>query len=112
VEIETKESEGVTLVYMSGRLTSTTAGQAYDDLVRVAQSGTKKVILNLRGLEFIASAGLRSILVAAKLLNNARGEIRICEANAAVGEILETSGFDNLVRLCADENEALASFTA
>jgi len=110
VEIKTLEEDGVTFVHMSGRLTASTAGQAYDDLVRVAQSGTKKVVLNLHGLEFIASAGLRSILVAAKLLTTARGEMRICEASDNVRTILETSGFDNLIRMCTDQAEAVASF--
>jgi anti-anti-sigma factor len=109
VEIKTKEADGIAFVYMAGRLTSATSGQVYDELVRVAQSATKKVIINVRDLEFIASAGLRSILVAAKLLKVSNGEIRICEANETVKKILETSGFDSLIRLCGDENEAVAS---
>jgi len=110
VEIKTSEADGIAFVHMSGRLTSTTSGQAYDELVRVAQSGTKRVVINVRDLDFIASAGLRSILVAAKLLKGSRGEMRICEANETVKKILETSGFANLIQLCADENEAVASF--
>ena len=110
MEIKTNEADGIAFVHMSGRLTSTTSGQAYDALVRVAQSGTKKVVINVRDLDFIASAGLRSILVAAKLLKGSDGEIRICEANATVKKILETSGFASLIQLCADENEAVASF--
>ena len=110
MEIKTSEADGITFVRMSGRLTSTTSGPAYDELVRVAQSGTKKVVINLRELDFIASSGLRSILVAAKLLKGSQGEIRICEANETVRKVLETSGFDSLIRLCADEKQAVASF--
>jgi len=110
VEIKTKEADGVTFVYMSGRLTSTTSGPVYDELVRVAQSGTKKVVINVSDLDFIASSGLRSILVAAKLLKGSRGEIRICGANETVKKVFQTSGFDSLIRLCADEKEAVASF--
>ncbi len=110
MEIKSNESAGITIVYLSGQLNGATAGQAYDELVRVAQSGTKKVILNLRNLTYVASAGLRSILVAAKLLKTARGEMCFCEANKNVKDVLETSGFDNLIRLYADEGEAVASF--
>jgi anti-sigma B factor antagonist len=110
VEIKTREADGIVFVHMSGRLTSTTSGQAYDELVRVAQSGTKKVIINLRDLDFIVSSGLRSILVAAKLLKGSSGEMRICEANETVKKIFATSGFDSLIQLCADEIEAVASF--
>ena len=110
MEIKTKEADGVTFVHMSGRLTSTTSGPVYDELVRVAQSGTKKVVINVSDLDFIASSGLRSILVAAKLLKGSRGEIRICGANETVKKVFQTSGFDSLIRLCADEKEAVASF--
>ena len=110
MEIKTTEAGGITFVDVSGRLTSATAGQAYDELVRVAQSGAKKVVINLRNLDFIASSGLRSILVAAKLLQSSRGEIRICAASETVKEVLKTSGFDSLIRLCADEQQAVASF--
>ena len=110
MEIKTTEAGGITFVDISGRLTSATAGQAYDELVRVAQSGTKRVVVNVRDLDFIASSGLRSILVAAKLLKDSRGEIRICGANENVKEVFATSGFDSLIRLCADEREAVASF--
>jgi anti-anti-sigma factor len=110
MEISTKEVAGITFVYFEGQLISTTAGKASDELVSLVRGGSRKIILNLRGLSFISSAGLRSILVASKLLRTSSGELRICEVNDTVRQVLETSGFNSLVQIHTDESEALAAF--
>jgi len=82
-----------------------------DALVGVVKGGANKLLLNIKEVSFISSAGLRSILVAAKLLKNSKGQMKICNANESVKRVLETSGFTSLVSLYGDENEALAAFT-
>ena len=111
MEINTKEVAGVTFVSLQGEIKSTTSGEVMDALVGLVKGGSDKLLINLEGVNFISSAGLRSILVAAKLLKNSNGQMRICGANDSVRKVLETSGFTNLVALYADESEALAAFT-
>lgn len=111
MKITTNEVAGVTFVNISGEIMSTTSGAVMDVLVDLVQGGKNKLLLNIKDVSFISSAGLRSILVAAKLLQNSDGQMRICSANDSVKKVLETSGFTSLVRLYPDENEALAAFT-
>ena len=111
MKITTNEVAGVTFVNISGEIMSTTSGAVMDVLVDLVQGGKNKLLLNIKDVSFISSAGLRSILVAAKLLQNSDGQMRICSANDSVKKVLETSGFTSLVRLYLDENEALAAFT-
>jgi anti-anti-sigma factor len=110
MEITTKEVSGINVVYLRGDINSATSGQVMDSLVNLAQSGVKNILLNLKDVEFISSAGLRSILVASKLLKNADGELRICNTNELVAKVLETSGFTSLVRIHSDESTAIAAF--
>lgn len=111
MEISTNDVAGVTFVSLKGDIKSTTSGDVMDALVGLVKAGSNKLLINLGGVDFISSAGLRSILVAAKLLKNSNGQMRICSANESVAKVLETSGFTNLVALYADESEALAAFT-
>ncbi len=111
MEITTKDVAGITFVYLSGEIKSTTSGEVMDSLVGLVKGGANKLLLNIKEVDFISSAGLRSILVAAKLLTNSNGQMRICGANESVKKVLETSGFTSLVNLYSDENEALAAFT-
>ena len=111
MQISTRESYGVTVVDMEGSLDTSTSGDTGDELVRLVKEGNnKKLLLNLEKLDYVSSAGLRAILVAAKLLQHARGELRLCNPNKVVREVLEVSGFNSLLRLHDTEADALATF--
>ena len=109
MQIDTRDVAGMTVVDMVGRLDTSTSGDAYDQMVAIAKSGASKVILNLDKMEYVSSAGLRVILTAAKLLKSSMGEMKICHANGVVKEVLESSGFDHIIDIYDEENEAIAA---
>jgi anti-sigma B factor antagonist len=109
MQIDTRDVAGMTVVDMVGRLDTSTSGDAYDQMVAIAKSGASKVILNLDKVEYVSSAGLRVILTAAKLLKSSMGEMKICHANGVVKEVLESSGFDHIIDIYDEENEAIAA---
>ena len=111
MEITTNEVAGITFVYIRGEIKSTTSGEVMDALVGLVKGGCTKLLLNLQDVDFISSAGLRSILVASKLLGASNGQMNISNANDSVRRVLETSGFTSLVSLYPDENEAAAAFS-
>ena len=110
MEIHTREVRDLMIVDMAGRLDSQTAGPASADLNRIAQGAHKKVLLNVGGLAYISSAGLRAILVAAKLVDVNGGVMKICQANASVKKVMEVSGMSSLLHLYDTEAEAAAAF--
>ena len=110
MEINTRQVGDVVVVDVVGRLESRTAGYASTELTRIAQGGPGKVLLNAERLEYISSAGLRAILVAAKLLQVHNGSAKICRANATVRRVMEVSGFNSLLHLYDTEEAALAAF--
>ena len=67
--------------------------------------------MNLDKLEYVSSAGLRVILTLAKLLQSSNGELKICHANGVVKDVLQTSGFNSLIKIFDDERSAIASWT-
>lgn len=110
MEMNTRRVKDVLVVDMIGRLESRTAGQASTELNRIAQGGDRKVLLNADKLEYVSSAGLRAILVAAKLVQVNQGAIKICRANPTVARVMEVSGFSSLLQLFETEETALAAF--
>jgi anti-sigma B factor antagonist len=109
MEIRTQQLGDVLIADIAGRLDSRTAGPAATELNKLAQGGHGKLVLNVRELEYVSSAGLRAMLVAAKLAQARGGTLAICGANAAVAEVMEISGLARLLHLHATEEEALAS---
>jgi anti-anti-sigma factor len=112
MNIETRKVYDVLVVDMSGRLDTHSSGDAGDRMVKIAQGDDKRVLLNLEKLDYVSSAGLRVILRGAKLLQNSLGELKICNAKGNVKSVLETSGFDSLIKIYDTEKEAFAAFLA
>lgn len=110
MEITTEQVAGITVVYLRGEIKSSTSGEVMDSLVDLVKGGATKLLLNMKDVGFISSAGLRSILVASKLLKNSGGQMRLCNANETVAKVLETSGFTSLVNMHSDESKAMAAF--
>ena len=103
MEITARHHGDILVLDMSGRLDTSTSGSAHDAIVGFAKPQPKKVVLNLDKLDYVSSAGLRVILTLAKLLQSSNGELKICRANANVNEVLQTSGFNSLIKMFDDE---------
>ena len=112
MQIETRKSDDVLVVEMSGRLDSRTAGDARDRMVAIAQGTDHFVVLNLEKLDYVSSAGLRVILQASKLLQVSHGKLTICCATGSSKTVLETAGFDSLLEIYDTEQEAIAALSA
>jgi anti-anti-sigma factor len=110
MEIRTRRLGDVLIADMTGQLDSRTAGPASTELNQIAQGKPAKLVLNLRALEYVSSAGLRAILVAAKLVQVNGGAMKICDANAAVKRVMEVSGMSSLLHLHDTEKDAVAAF--
>lgn len=76
---------------LSGRLDTMTASQFEGVLDEVLPDATD-LVLDLAGLEFISSAGLRLVLRAQKAMN-AQGSMRLVHVGESVMEIFDITGF-------------------
>ena len=94
----------------TGRIDTASSGDVMDQLNGPVNAGATRLIVNLKDLTYISSAGLRSILVAAKMTKTLNGGMRLCEPNALVSKTLEVSGFDNLIKIDSLESQSLEAF--
>ena len=110
MKMDTRNVDDVLVVDMSGTLDSTSSGEAGDRIVDIAKGEHSRVLLNLENVDYVSSAGLRVILRGAKLLQVNRGELKICNANTLVKSVLETSGFNSLIKVYNTEQDAYSAF--
>lgn len=93
-----KKIEQATLVLApAGRLDSTTAPELEAELMGSCD-GINSLILDLKSLEYISSAGLRVVLKAQKLMKS-KGKMKIIGANAVVMEVFEITGFSDFLTI-------------
>ena len=71
------------------------------------QEGANRLLLDFAQVEYVSSAGLRSLLVLAKAVKSAGGGLALCGLVPAVRDVMTISGFDNILPLAADRAAAL-----
>ena len=86
MQIEHRQVGGVTVALLSGRVDSSVADDVTAQLDRLVNAGATRLVVNLKEVSYISSAGLRSIIVAAKLTRSLNGDMRLCEPNALVSK--------------------------
>lgn len=93
-----KNLEGTTLTLApEGRLDTTTAPQLEAE-VKDSLEGVTALVLDLAALEYISSAGLRVVLSAQKAMNK-QGSMVVRNVNEYVMEVLEVTGFADILTL-------------
>ena len=95
MNIEKVISGTETTLHISGRLDTTTA-PALEAAVTEVTSGCDTLVLDLAGLEYISSAGLRVILKAQKTMM-AKGGMKVLHVNETIMEIFEITGFSDIL---------------
>jgi anti-anti-sigma factor len=111
MQIEHRHVDGVTVALLSGRIDSSVADDVTAQLDRLVKAGATRLVVNLKEVSYISSAGLRSIIVMAKLTTSLNGDMRLCEPNALVSRILDASGLVNLIKIDAHEGHAVAALS-
>ena len=93
-----KKKEGSTLtVSLEGKLDTTTSPELQKELDE-SLGGVKKLIFDLGSLEYISSSGLRVLLSAQKIMNNA-GEMIVRNVPEDIMEIFEATGFSDFLTI-------------
>jgi anti-sigma B factor antagonist len=110
MQITTRTIYDVLVVDMAGRLDSVAVGDASDRMVAIAEGDNKRVVLNLAGVDYVSSAGLRVLLIAARLLKTHRGELKLCAARSEITKVIEIAGFNSLLNHYASEQDAVTAF--
>ncbi|MEO8602269.1 MAG: STAS domain-containing protein [bacterium] len=105
-----EERIGTALVIRpSGRLDGTTAAAFESMLLARLDPPPTRLLLDLVDLEYVSSAGLRAILVAAKRGKTVDCRLAVCRARDHIREVFEVSGFGSVVSLHNTVQEALDS---
>jgi len=96
---------GATLIILKGRMDVTGAMEVDLRFAAVA-AANRAVIVDLGGVEFLASMGLRTLIMGAKSLKTKSGRMALWRPLPMVEEVLVTSGTTTLIPLVQDLAEA------
>lgn len=99
----------VTLIGLAGRLDSVGTPLAEADF-HAATSAGRNVVVDLSGVTFITSVGIRLLVDGARAQTRLGGKLILAGPDDVTRKVLKTTGVDQLVPICADLAAALAAF--
>lgn len=89
--IQKELTAGKLVIAVIGRLDSVTAPDL-DKVVNESLDGVNELVFDFKDLDYISSAGLRSVLTAQKIMNK-KGEMSLINVKDSIREIFEMTGF-------------------
>lgn len=93
--IEIKKNVEETIIEIVGRLDTITA-PALDKTINEDIGDTKNLILDVKGMEYISSAGLRVLLATQKKMQKI-GSMKVINVCEEVMEVFEMTGFADIL---------------
>ena len=100
----------VTILQASGKLDAASAPEMDRRIAAFIEGGARQVVLDLAGVDYISSAGLRVLLTAAKSLQKVRGKLVLAAPSHQARQILDMAGFPAIVPVTDTIDQACASF--
>jgi anti-sigma B factor antagonist len=108
----TRQVGGVTIVDLSGRITLGEASVAVRDVINdLMGKGNKKVLLNLRDVDYIDSSGIGLLVSSFTTVRSQGGQLKLVNLSKRIGDLLKITKLYSLFDIKDDEAAAVASFS-
>jgi anti-anti-sigma factor len=99
---------GITKVTLRGRLDTTGAVLLELPFNRIATE-QRKILVDLSSVGYLASYGIRVLLIDAKIVNGKNGKVVFSCPDPNVDKVLKTAGIDQLIPIFHSEGAAIAA---
>jgi anti-anti-sigma factor len=108
MQIAEAKKNGVMVVSVDGRIDASNAPTLEQKLLALIAGGEKRLVIDCTQLEYVSSAGLRVLLVAAKRLSG-DGTLGLAALNKQIHEVFDIAGFSSIFQIYRTQDEAIAA---
>jgi anti-anti-sigma factor len=108
IDIQQEDIDGTRVLALGGRLDTETSADVELTLQDLMSAGERNFLIDMSGVGYVSSAGLRVLLATAKQLEGGEGTLRLCSLNASVKQVFDVAGFSKLFSIFANRDAALA----
>jgi anti-anti-sigma factor len=96
MEISTRYEGGIPVLVLSGRLAQATADALHSAAMEAADNTEKGLIVDMGGVDFIASVGIRALIRPSQSMAMKGGKLAIANLNPQMSEFFSTTGLDQM----------------
>ena len=108
--IKIRETGPVTVLELSGRLTSFETGALRDSISRLLHQGRRDIVLNLSGLQYLDSSGIGELARVYVAVVKQSGQIKVVGLSSKIEQVLKITQLYQVFPEFPDEEAALKSF--
>jgi anti-anti-sigma factor len=108
MEFEQTKAGNVVILIVSGRMDAVTAPEFEKECTSIIDEGNTLLCVEMAQVEYISSAGLRSVLLIGKKLKALGGGLAFYDLSGMVGEVFKMSGFSSIFPVGESRDDALA----
>ncbi|MCR4562506.1 MAG: STAS domain-containing protein [Bacilli bacterium] len=98
MNIKTKKEDKVLSVIVGGRIDTNTAPEL-SEFLKANMPEAHDLVLDLEGVDYVSSAGLRVILFAQKTMSGKGGTMKVAHVNHDIMETFELTGFTDILTI-------------
>lgn len=110
MQIDISEANNVSLITVTGKIDSTTADEFGTSLNEMLAGGANQIVMNLEGVDYMSSAGLRQLIATLKKLQPNDGDLRLAAPTEHVLEVFTLSGLSSVFSIYDTQQDAINSF--
>lgn len=107
LSVQTEQSDQATILCVIGRVDGSSVGILESAIREQIDAGQNTLIFDFKDLSYISSAGLRALLIAARLTHKEGGKALFCALANHIAEIFKISGFNEILDVRATRADAL-----
>ena len=107
MEIQEKYPGESTIVDLVGKLDASTTPVVEARIIKMIQEGKKYLILDFGKVTYLASSGLRMLLLVVRQIQKLEGSLVLCTLTPTMLDTLEVTGFLPYFKLASSTEEAL-----
>lgn len=112
MEIDQKIIDNIPIIAVSGRIDASTSKDLENALNSLIDGNNMNIVIDLAGVEYISSVGLRVMLAALKMVRPKQGDVKLVALQPFVREVFEITGFTKLFTIYPNQGEAIDSIKA
>lgn len=110
MDLKEIKKDKATVIMVEGRLDSSSSGMLEKKILSLIETGEKNFLVDFSGMDYISSAGLRVLLMAAKKTKPAGGKVVLSALTDNVKEVFDIAGFTSIFAIFTTQEEAIQAF--
>ena len=110
MEIVRRSENGIPILVLTGRLNQASADALHAAAMEVAGDETSKaLVVDMGGVDFIASVGIRSLIRPSQALSMRGGKLAVANLSPQISDFFKLTGLDQRFRVYATVADATAA---